>query len=62
MIQVKEFVDTDNSYAENKANQFLATLDENQFIDIRYGSVLKPSHTGTAQQRSSILVIYRTKQ
>jgi len=60
MIQVKEFVDTDNSYAENKANQFLATLNEDQIVDIRYGSIVKATHNGPAQQRSSILIIYRT--
>ncbi|MCQ6559583.1 sporulation protein Cse60 [Paenibacillus mendelii] len=60
MIQVKEFVDTDNSYAENKVNQFLATMDESQIINICYGSVVKSSQNGAGLQRSTILVVYRT--
>lgn len=61
MIQVKEFVDTDNSYAENKANEFLAGLEENQVVNVCYGSVMKTTRTGLHEQRSTILVVYRTK-
>lgn len=60
MIQVKEFVDSDNSYAENKANQFLAGLKEEQVINICYESVVKASISKTERQRSTILVVYRT--
>lgn len=60
MIQVKEFVDTDNSFAENKANEFLAGLKEEQVVSVCYGSVVKTSHSRTEHQRSTILIIYRT--
>ncbi|SDE46590.1 Protein of unknown function [Paenibacillus sp. UNCCL117] len=60
MIQVKEFVDTDNSYAENKANEFLAGLKDDQLVQVCYGSVVKPTVTGTSHQRSTILVVYKT--
>ncbi|MNJ78489.1 hypothetical protein D3C77_762560 [compost metagenome] len=60
MIQVKEFVDTDNSYAENKANEFLAGLKDDQVINVCYGSVVKPTISGTSHQRSTILVVYKT--
>lgn len=62
MIQVKEFVDSDNSYAEKKANEFLAGLNEDQVINICYGSVVKSTLSGTEHQRSSILVVYRTNK
>ncbi|CAM3484550.1 sporulation protein Cse60 [Marinicrinis lubricantis] len=62
MIQVKEFVDTDSSYAENKANEFLATLEEEQVVNICYGSVVKTSPSGTENQRSTILVVYRSNK
>lgn len=62
MIQVKEFVDSDNSYAENKANQFLAGLKEEQVINICYESVVKASISKTERQRSTILVVYRTEE
>ncbi|TXK83731.1 sporulation protein Cse60 [Paenibacillus sp. N3.4] len=58
MIQVKEFVDTDNIYAENKANEFLAKLEDNQIINVCYGSVMKSTPTGE-YQRSTILIVYR---
>jgi hypothetical protein len=60
MIQVKEFVDTDNSYAENKANEFLSGLKDEQVINVCYGSVVKPTASGTAHQRSTILIVYKT--
>ncbi|PYI52192.1 hypothetical protein DLM86_22215 [Paenibacillus flagellatus] len=60
MIQVKEFVDTDNSYAEHKANQFLAGLKEEQVVNICYGSVVKSTPSRTESQRSTILIVYRT--
>ncbi|MFC3750267.1 sporulation protein Cse60 [Paenibacillus sp. GCM10012306] len=62
MIQVKEFVDTDNSYAENKANEFLAGLQEEQVVNICYGSVVKASRGGTEHQRSTILIVYKTNE
>lgn len=62
MIQVKEFVDTDNSYAENKANEFLAELSDDQVVNVCYGSVIKSSPSGTAYQRSTILIVYRTHE
>jgi hypothetical protein len=61
MIQVKEFVDSDHSYAENKANEFLAELQEDQVINVCYGSVVKSNLAGAAQQRSTILVVYKTQ-
>ncbi|GGG07338.1 hypothetical protein GCM10010912_60000 [Paenibacillus albidus] len=62
MIQVKEFVDTDNSYAENKANEFLAGLQEEQVVKVCYGSVVKSSRDGTEHQRSTILIVYKTNE
>lgn len=59
MIQVKEFIDTDNSYAANKANEFLATLNEEQVVNVCYGSVIKSTPGGTEHQRSTILVVYK---
>ncbi|WP_141334483.1 sporulation protein Cse60 [Paenibacillus sp. tmac-D7] len=61
MIQVKEFVDTDNSYAEHKANEFLAGLNETQVVNVCYGSVIKTTPSGKETQRSTILIVYRTK-
>jgi hypothetical protein len=60
MIQVKEFLDTDSSLAEKRANAFLAELDEDQVINICYGSMIKSTASGTNNQRSTILVTYRT--
>ncbi|GAA4847953.1 hypothetical protein GCM10023310_27570 [Paenibacillus vulneris] len=60
MIQVKEFIDSDSSYAERKANEFLATLKEEQFISISYGTMIKSKPDKSAVQRSTILVVYRT--
>lgn len=60
MIQVKEFVDGDNTYAENKANEFLKGLQEEQVVNICYGSVVKSSRDGAEHQRSTILVVYKT--
>ncbi|MFE4713174.1 MULTISPECIES: sporulation protein Cse60 [Bacillales] len=62
MIQVKEFVDTDNSYAENKANEFLAGLQEEQVVNVCYGSVVKSSRDGAEHQRSTILIVYKTNE
>lgn len=62
MIQVKEFVDTDNSYAENKANEFLAGLQEEQIVNICYGSIVKSSRDGAEHQRSTILIVYKTNE
>lgn len=60
MVQVKEFIDTDISSAEQKANDFLATLDEEQIVGIHYSTGYKP-HNDQAEQRSNILIVYRTK-
>lgn len=60
MIQVKEFIDTDNSYAVHKANEFLATLAEERVVNVCYGSVMKSAPNGSSHQRSTILVVYKT--
>ncbi|WP_276353429.1 sporulation protein Cse60 [Cohnella caldifontis] len=60
MIQVKEFVDSDTVPAERSANEFLATLRDDQVIDIRYGTFVKKHLSRSEQQRSCILIIYRT--
>ncbi|MZQ80883.1 sporulation protein Cse60 [Paenibacillus sp. 5J-6] len=62
VIQVKEFLDTDSSYAESRANQFLTELSDDQVINVCYGSILKTGKHDTGLQRSSILVVYRTKE
>jgi len=62
MIQVKEFLDTDSTHAENKANEFLAGLDEDQIVSVLYGSYTKSNLAGPASQRSSILVVYRASK
>lgn len=61
MIQIKEFVDTDSVLAEKLANEFLALLDKDQFIDVRYDSYVKKHGNTMEAQRSAILVIYRVK-
>ena len=61
MIQVKEFIDSDSSYAEKRANEFLATLREDQFISVEYGTMVKSKPDKTEHQRSTILVVYRIK-
>ncbi|MDR6552107.1 hypothetical protein [Paenibacillus qinlingensis] len=60
MIQVKEFLDTDASYAETRANQFLAELKDEQIVNVCYGSILKSSPSGVGFQRSAILVVYKS--
>lgn len=62
MIQVKEFLDTDSSYAESRANQFLAALTEDQVINVCYGSILKAGKHDTGLQRRSILIVYKTTE
>ncbi|GFN31498.1 hypothetical protein [Paenibacillus xylaniclasticus] len=59
MIQVKEFIDTDSLYAAKSANEFLATLREDQVVNVCYSSIMKPTRTGSTQ-RSTILVVFRT--
>ncbi|TBL76033.1 sporulation protein Cse60 [Paenibacillus thalictri] len=59
MIQVKEFVDTDTSYAEKMANDFLSKLQDDQVINISYGSIMKSTLSGSAYQRSAILIVYK---
>ena len=59
MIRVKEFVDSDSSLAEKRANEFLAELEDEQVINICYSSISKPSLNNISEQRSAILVVYR---
>jgi len=59
MIQVKEFLDTNFSTAESKANEFLATLAEHQIINVHYSTGYR-HHKDSIDQRSNILVVYRT--
>jgi len=59
MIQVKEFVDTDRSFAIDRANAFLSGLAEEDIISISYGSIARSGTNGEQVQRSSILVVYR---
>ncbi|MDQ1909686.1 hypothetical protein RAC89_04085 [Paenibacillus sp. GD4] len=59
MIQVKEFIDTDSSYAEARANLFLAELKEEQVVNVCYGTIVKPAIGGAGIQRSCILVVYK---
>jgi hypothetical protein len=59
MIQIKEFIDSDISLAEKSANEFLAQLREDQFINIRYSSFVKKHANTMEAQRSAILVIYK---
>ncbi|QMV42791.1 sporulation protein Cse60 [Cohnella cholangitidis] len=61
MIQVKEFLDTDSSLAEKRVNEFLAGLDDDQLINICYGSINKITATKLSEQRSAILVVYKKK-
>ncbi len=61
MIRVKEFVDSDSSLAEKRANEFLAELKDEQVINICYSSISKPSLNNVSEQRSAILVVYRTE-
>ncbi|MNU01554.1 hypothetical protein D3C72_2449900 [compost metagenome] len=61
MIQVKEFVDTDSVFAEKRANEFLAELQDEQVVNICYGSLIKTTTSGNAYQRSTILIVYKTK-
>lgn len=60
MIQVKEFVDTDKSFAEKRANEFLAELRDEQVVNVCYGSIMKPLPSGTVYPRSTILIVYKT--
>ncbi|MBD2866225.1 MULTISPECIES: sporulation protein Cse60 [Paenibacillus] len=59
MIQVKEFLDSNHISAEKRANEFLAKLREEQVVDIKYCTGLQQYHD-TAEQRSYILVVYKT--
>lgn len=58
MIQVKEFNDTDTSRAEQKANEFLSKLEENQIVSVQYSTGYKTGNQ-FSDQRSHILVVYR---
>ncbi|MEK0316679.1 hypothetical protein [Cohnella sp. 56] len=59
MIQVKEFLDTEYSLAEKRANEFLASLEEKDVINVMYGSFSKTQSQGIVHQRASILIVYR---
>ncbi len=59
MIQLKEFLDSEYSLAIDDANKFLATLKEEDVIDVKYGSNVKKTVSGTENQRTAILVLYR---
>lgn len=59
MIQVREFIDTDTVFAEKRANEFLAELEEDQVVNICYGSMIKTTTSGATYQRSTILVVYK---
>ncbi|GLI05397.1 hypothetical protein YDYSG_14270 [Paenibacillus tyrfis] len=61
MIQVKEFLDSDVRLAEKSCNEFLATLSEDQIVSISYGSIIKSKPDKGEYQRSTILVVYRTR-
>ncbi|WP_163856088.1 sporulation protein Cse60 [Paenibacillus elgii] len=61
MIQVKEFLDSDVRLAEKSCNEFLATLAEDQIVSISYGSIIKSKPDKGEYQRSTILVVYRTR-
>jgi Sporulation protein Cse60 len=56
VIQVKEFNDSLKVLAEQRANEFLATLQEDQLIDIKYAIDGQSEYSF-----SRILVIYRTR-
>ncbi|RXZ84806.1 sporulation protein Cse60 [Paenibacillaceae bacterium] len=62
MIQVKEFIDTDSRLAEKRANAFLANLDESQVVQVCYGSMIKQDPNKLAQQKSAILIVYKTSK
>lgn len=59
MIRVKEFLDTDSSLAEKRANEFLAGLEDEQVINICYSSISKANLNNVSEQRSAILVVYK---
>ncbi|MCP3772310.1 sporulation protein Cse60 [Paenibacillus sp. MZ04-78.2] len=61
MIQVKEFIDSDVRLAEKTCNEFLSTLAEDQIVSISYGSIIKSKPDKGEYQRSTILVVYRTR-
>ncbi|MFC3800670.1 MULTISPECIES: hypothetical protein [unclassified Cohnella] len=61
MIQLKEFLDTEYSLAEKRANEFLAGLEEEQVVNVLYGSYAKSQTQGVVHQRASILIVYKTK-
>lgn len=61
MIQVKEFLDTESSHAVKKANEFLAGLRDEQVVNVCYGSYSKSGPHGLANQRTSILVVYKAE-
>jgi len=61
IIQIREFLDTDSSLAEKRANDFLAELSEDQVVDVKYCSISKPNLSKISEQRTAILVVYRTQ-
>lgn len=60
MIQIKEFLDTEYSLAEKKANDFLAGLAEDQVVNVLYNSFSVTQSPGIVNQRASILIVYKT--
>ncbi len=60
MIRVKEFLDTASSLAEKRVNEFLAGLRDEQVVNICYSSITKTNLNHSSEQRSAILVVYRT--
>ncbi|MFC4768155.1 sporulation protein Cse60 [Effusibacillus consociatus] len=59
MVQVKEFVD--GSYtgsAEKQANQFLATLRDEQIVEVKYALINRGDNH---LDKTGILVIYKTE-
>jgi len=61
IIQIREFLDSDSSLAEKRANEFLAELEEDQVVDVKYCSISKQNLNKVSEQRTAILVVYRTR-
>lgn len=59
MIQVKTFADTFSRRATDEANEFLSTIDPEQFVDLKF-SIIECEHPFHMKQRH-IAIIYRTK-
>jgi hypothetical protein len=59
MLQAKECIDTERSFAIDRANAFLAELREEDIISVSYGSIAKSETNGEQIQRSAMLIVYR---